>query len=236
MTFHPCYLSTWLKKEPGALLVGMERAQLQRLLKPILGDYLIQIGGLPELTKDSPIRFKWFLNTQAKSGAIQVALDELPLAPESVDVIVMVHVLEFLQRPQILLREAFKALAPGGQLIIVNLNPWSLWGLKHGLTQDHELPWNGHFWSSLQVKHWLRDLGLRIVMNDTFCFRPPLHSLRWWQRLLWLEALGPFFFPALGGFYILAAQKRMEVITPIRRTTWSKKLAMPHVGAGNFLK
>ena len=52
-------------------------------------------------------------------------------------------------------------------------------------------------------------------MSDTFCFRPPLHSLRSWQRLLWLEALGPFFFPALGGFYILAAQKRAHGMTPI---------------------
>jgi SAM-dependent methyltransferase len=226
VTFHPCYLSTWLKKEPGALLVGMERAHLQRLLQPIAGDYLIQIGGLPELTQASLIRFKWFFNTQAKLGSIQVALDELPLAPESVDVIVMVHVLEFVQHPPILLREAYKALAPGGQLIIVNLNPWSLWGLKHGFTHDHELPWNGRFWPGMQVKHWLRDLGLRIVMSDTFCFRPPLHSLRWWQRLLWLEALGPFFFPAWGGFYILAAQKRVAGMTPLMKQAWSKKLMM----------
>ena len=45
VTFHPCYLSTWLKKEPGALLVAMERAQLERLLQPMTGNFLIQIGG-----------------------------------------------------------------------------------------------------------------------------------------------------------------------------------------------
>src|SRR5271156_5524510 len=113
VTFHPCYLSTWLKKEPGALLVAMERAQLERLLQPMTGNFLIQIGGLPELVRASSIRFKWFFNTQAKSGSIQVALDELPLAPESVDVIILVHVLEFIPSPPVLLREVYQALAPG---------------------------------------------------------------------------------------------------------------------------
>jgi SAM-dependent methyltransferase len=226
VTFHPCYLSTWLKKEPGALLVEMERAQLQKLLKPLTANFLIQIGGLPELATASTARFKWFFNTQPKSGSIQVALDELPLAPQSVDVIIMVHVLEFVPKPRAVLREAYQALAPGGQLIIVNLNPWSMWGLKHWLTQEDELPWNGHFWTLSRVKHWLRDLGLRIVMSDTFCFRPPLHSLRSWEKLLWLEALGPWFFPTLGGFYILAAQKRVEGMTPIMMRAWSKKMAL----------
>lgn len=229
MPWTPCYLSTWLKKEPGALLVEMECAQLQRLLKPMLGDYLIQIGGLPELVASSKIRFKWFFNTQVKSGAIQVALDELPLLPESVDVIVMVHVLEFTPKPFVALREAYQALAPGGQLVTVSLNPWSLWGLKHGLTHDAELPWTGHFWSVGQVKHWLRDLGLRIVMSDTFCFRPPLQSLRAWERLLWLEALGPFCFPALGGFYVVVAQKRVPGMTRMLQPIWSKKTMAPHV-------
>jgi SAM-dependent methyltransferase len=224
VAFHPCYLSSWLKKEPGALLVGMLRAQLQRLLKPMLGDYLIQIGGLPELASGSRIRFKWFLNTQAKSGSIQVTLDELPLLPESVDVIVIVHALEFTPKPLVLLQEAYQALAPGGQLVIVSLNPWSLWGLKHGLTLDHELPWSGHFWTAWQVKHWLRGLRLRMVTHDTYCFRPPLHSLRWWQRLLWLEAFGSFCFPALGGFYIIVAQKRVSGMKLIPQAEWVRKM------------
>ena len=59
-----------------------------------------------------------------------MALDELPLAPKSVDVIILVHVLEFIPSPPVLLREVYQALAPGGQLIIVNLNPWSLWGTQ----------------------------------------------------------------------------------------------------------
>lgn len=217
MSFHPCYLSSWLKREPGSLLIEMEKAQLQRLLRPILGDYLIQIGGLPELTAASPIRFKWYLNTQAKSGSIQVALDELPLLPESVDVVVMVHVLEFVAKPQIILREAYQALAAGGQIIILSLNPCSLWGL------GGEVP---HVWTAWKVKHWLHDLRMRVVMSDTFCFRPPLHSVHWWRRLFWLEAFGAFCFPSLGGFYILAAQKRVAGKTPIIQPAWNKKLAL----------
>lgn len=214
MSFHPCYLSNWLKKEPGALLVEMERAQLRHLLKPMAGDYLIQIGGLPELVADSPIRFKWYFNTQAKSGSIQVTLDELPLAHESVDVIVMTHVLEFIDKPQLLLREAYQALAPGGQLIVLSLNPLSLWGFTRTVP---------HFWPAWQVKRWLREMRLRMVMSDTFCFRPPLHSIHWWRRLLWMEAFGSFCCPALGGFYILVAQKRSPGMIPAP-PIWTKKM------------
>ena len=118
-TFHPCYLSAWLQKEPGALLLAMETAQLQRVLPPISGDYLVMIGGLPEMSASSPVRFKYYLNTRAKSGAIQVMLDELPLAPNAVDVIIVVHTLEFTPQPLLLLREVYQALMPGGQLIII---------------------------------------------------------------------------------------------------------------------
>lgn len=202
----------------------MERLLLQRVLSSMQGDFLVQIGGLPELSESSPIRHKCFLNTKAKWGSVQTALDELPLFPQSVDVILMIHVLEFCPKPPVLLREAIQALAPGGQLIIVSLNPWSLWGLKHGLTHDESLPWKGHFWSLQQVKRWLHKLGLRIVTKDTFCFRPPLKRAVWWRRLLWLETLGSFCFPLLGGFFLLTAQKRMRAMMLIPQASWTKKM------------
>src|SRR5581483_3185643 len=118
------------------------------------------------------------------------------LANESVDVIVIVHVLEFVDRPKMLLREAYQALAPGGQIIIISINPFSLWGLVRGVR---------HCWTSWRIKHWLSDLRLRMVMSDAFCFRPPMRNIHWWRKLLWLEAFGSFCFPAFGGLYILAA-------------------------------
>lgn len=232
MAVHHCYLSNWLSKEPGALLVGMEREQLQRLIKPALGDHLVQIGGLPELVADCPIRFKWYFNWQAKAGSIHIALDELPLLPESVDIMVLSHVLEYVPEPMVLLRQAYQALAPGGQLIVVGLNPWSMWGLAG------EAPYPRPLW---QIKNNLRKLRLRMVMSGTFCFRPPLHSLTWWQRLIWMEAVGAFCCPALGGFYIIAAQKRVIRLTPLLQPAWPRKVLFnkslkPSIRAGDFCK
>ena len=224
MTQNPCYLFTWLKKEPEILLLNMERAQLERVLAPIMGDYLIQIGGLSELTESSPIPNKAYFNVKAKSGSIRVALDELPLLPQSIDVIVLVHTLEFTATPVVLLQEIHQALAPGGVLVIVSLNPWSLWGLKHFFSKKNNLPWRGRYWSIWHVEHWLRVIGLQIVSSDTFCFRPPLASIQLWQRLLWLEALGSFCFPALGGFFLLMAQKRNMGMTKIPILGWTKKM------------
>ena len=82
-----------------------------------------------------------FLTLRPNQALFRWHLDELPLAPESVDVIVMVHVLEFIAKPPVLLREVYQALAPGGQLIIVSLNPWSLWGIDERVR---------HFWPAWQ--------------------------------------------------------------------------------------
>lgn len=210
------HLSDWLEKEPGALLLSVERTQIERtlkkILKPMAGDYLVQIGGLPELSAELTIRYKYYLHTEAKPGGIQIELPHLPLANNSVDVIIIVHILEFMVKPRHLLREISQALAPGGQLIIINLNPWSLWGIKHLFTFKPRFPWRGHFWSIWHIKQWLRWCEFRIVASDTFCFRPPVKSEFWWRRLLWLEAFGSFCFPALGAFFLIIAQKRGQKV------------------------
>ena len=138
------------------------------------------------------------------------------------DVIILVHVLEFIPSPRRCYCAKFIRLCAGRAIDYCQSESLESLGTQAWWTSEHDLPWNGHFWPLPRVKHWLRDLGLRIVMSDTFCFRPPLHSLRSWQRLLWLEALGPLFFPALGGFYILAAQKRAHGMTPIIQSDWEK--------------
>ena len=215
------YLSDWLQREPGVLLLAMERTQIERtlqeMLKPAAGDYLVQIGGLSELSALSAIRHKYYFSTEAKPGTIQIDLENLPLARNSVDVILIVHVLEFIMQPRHLLNELNQALVPGGQLIIINLNPWSLWGLKHAFTFKRRFPWKGHFWSIWHVKNWLRWIGFRIVTFDTFCFRPPVKTITWWRRLLWMEALGSFCFPGAGCIF---SDCRSETWTEISRQTF----------------
>lgn len=74
-----------------------------------------------------------FMNDSILS--IQMNWCKLSLLSNSVDVIVLVHLLEVIDYPikllQVkLLQEIFYTLKPSGKLIILSCNPWSLWELK----------------------------------------------------------------------------------------------------------
>jgi ubiquinone/menaquinone biosynthesis C-methylase UbiE len=55
---------------------------------------------------------------------------ELPFATQSLDLVVLPHVLEFAAEPHQVLREVERVLIPEGQVIICGFNPSSLWGMR----------------------------------------------------------------------------------------------------------
>ncbi|MCQ4062135.1 class I SAM-dependent methyltransferase, partial [Klebsiella pneumoniae] len=57
--------------------------------------------------------------------------EELPFESQSLDMIVLPHVLEFSEDPHQLLREVERVLMPEGRVVITGFNPMSLWGLRH---------------------------------------------------------------------------------------------------------
>ena len=51
---------------------------------------------------------------------------ELPIATQSIDLVLLPHVLEFAEEPHAVLREVDRVMMPEGRLVIVGFNPWSL--------------------------------------------------------------------------------------------------------------
>ena len=74
----------------------------------------------------------------AHSRIVQATADELPHADESFDVCISSHVIEHLEDPADLLRQAGRVLKPGGVLVL--LYPWELF---RGMTVIPELLVNG---------------------------------------------------------------------------------------------
>jgi len=56
---------------------------------------------------------------------VQADAEALPLATESIDTLILPHVLEFVPDPHQVLREVERVLKPEGRLYILGLNPWS---------------------------------------------------------------------------------------------------------------
>jgi SAM-dependent methyltransferase len=60
-------------------------------------------------------------------GDLVCAEHELPLLRESVELVVLLHALEGASDPRLILGEVERVLAPEGSVIVLGLNPYSLW-------------------------------------------------------------------------------------------------------------
>jgi SAM-dependent methyltransferase len=148
---------------------------------------------------------------------------ELPIATQSIDLVVLPHVLEFTPEAHALLREVDRVMMAEGRIIIVGFNPWSLWGLRCAIGPARgEYPWNGRFVSLPRVKDWLALLGFDVSAGRLIGYAPPFASESWRRRFAFMEPAGDRWWAVGGAVYMLQAIKRvrgMRLITP----AWQEK-------------
>jgi len=233
-------LDRWLQSPAGAYVRAWEQACLDELTADIFGFNAIQIG-LPQIDALAANRMpnKWQAATRtstadelaltASAKQIAVALDfaDLPFASQSLDLVVLPHVLEFAAEPHQVLREVERVLIPEGQVIICGFNPASLWGVRQGMgriTSSDYLPAAGEFISMPRMKDWLKLLNLGDTRSYFGCYAPPFRSAHWLDRFAFAEGAGRRWWPYLGAVYIVHAIKRvkgMHIIGP----AWNRKPA-----------
>ena len=219
-----------------------EQARLNELTADIFGYNAVQIG-LPQIEGLAANRMpnKWQTDVivptahsaEAKQAVVLVHdFAELPFASQSLDLVVLPHVLEFATEPHQVLREVERVLIPEGQVIICGFNPVSMWGVRQTagrLTGAHFLPMNGEFISVPRLKDWLKLLNMEVNRGNFGCYAPPCTTARWLQRFAFLEKAGDRWWPYLGALYIVQAIKRvkgMRLIGPV----WQNKVSRVHVG------
>lgn len=203
-----------------------EKQQLEAILPTLFGYHLIQVGDIygQNLLEASRVSHCCVMGTDSSSvsethsGRYFVGLPHaMPLANESVDVVVLPHTLEFSQQPHAVLREVDRVLVPDGHVVMMVFNPWSLWMLQRLMIGwRHTPPWCGRFISSTRTRDWLALLGFDVTQCQRYFFRPPIQAPRVMTRLDWLEKLGEKIWPVMSGSYVLVAKKRVETLTPIR--------------------
>ena len=248
-------LDLWLQSQAGAYVRAFEQSCLDELTADIFGFNALQIGvpqldalaagdgglvvNLADLAALAANRMpnKWQAATRTSTDnelafaaggkQIAVALDfaELPFASQSIDLVVLPHVLEFAAEPHQVLREVERVLIPEGQVIICGFNPASLWGMRQGLariTRNDYLPASGEFISMPRLKDWLKLLNLGVTRSHFGCYAPPCRTAHWLSRFSMLESAGRRWWPYLGAVYVVHAIKRvkgMHIIGP----AWNKK-------------
>jgi SAM-dependent methyltransferase len=226
-------LEQWTEELPGRYLLEQEMAVLERLLPDLFGYYLLQLGlgkSLDRIGQFSRIKTHILLEQAGTQFSVPTAIRadylRLPIATDSVDVVFLPHVLDFVADPHQLLREAERILIPEGRLIVFGLNPWGLWGLwKLVLGRSGKLPWCGQFVSQRRLNDWLSLLGFEVELSEPLMFRPPLGNEAVMSHLEFLERLGRRFWPALSNGYVVQAVRRVSNLTPVE-PGWKKKAAV----------
>jgi SAM-dependent methyltransferase len=202
-------LAEWFATPLGRYLREREQAYFDQTVADIFGYYALQVG-LPEHPTLAQCRMpsRWTLDYDPPAGLVADP-HALPLAENTVDLVVMPHALEFTDDPHLMLREAHRVLRPEGQIVIAGFNPFSLYGVKRYFGREQTPPWNGNFIGLWRLKDWLALLGFDVIGGRLDGYAPPFASERWLRRFAFLEKAGDRWWPIAGGVYFLRATKKV---------------------------
>lgn len=230
-------LHEWFSRTPGRLVVEAELALVDRTLPDLFGYHIVQVGRLgdADLLSKSRVLHRVVVETDGDGRScaypvVRGGATALPVESDSVDVVLLPHVLEFESRPHEALRESSRVLVPEGHLIICGFNPWSMLGLWRRVARDRDaMPWRGHFLGLNRIRDWLALLGFDVLAQEACFFKPPFANERLLRRLEFMETAGGRAAPFFAGAYLVLARKRVTTLTPIR-PRWKPKRRLVPVG------
>lgn len=215
----------WLHTPQGRYVLDWEQARLDIILSDIFGFNAVQIG-FPqiEFLRANRMPFRFHCSEQG-GAAVQNDPHHLPFATNSLDLVVLPHILEFDMNPHQILREVDRVLAPEGSAVVVGFNPFSLWGLRRLFAGAHGAsPWQGRYISVARLRDWFSLLGHETRAGAFGCYAPPVQQEKWLGRWRFMEPAGDRWWPFAGGVYVVQAIKRqsgMRVIMP----KWKDRMA-----------
>ena len=204
----------WYSSPLGEAMIESGVECIRRILPNQYFRVMLQVAGPPDhryldLT-ESEIRYRIGNTVDAcKPTSIVAEAEWLPFAANSVDLLILPHVLEFSQKPHNILREVSQCIVPEGILVIAGFNPRSMLGMANKVTGLTGAMLQGtRFYSVIRIRDWLSLLGFEPVAGEFEFFRPPALQARHLRRLQKMELAGSRWWPGFGSVYILIARKK----------------------------
>lgn len=227
-------LEQWLDTDLGRHVLSAEQELLDALLPKLFGYHLLQLGMSRNvrLFDASPVRHRFQLARFAGSDQVS-ALSEpehLPLDADSLDVLLLHHVLEYSDKPHQLLREAARVVIPGGHVVLFGFNPWSLFGAFAVAGRHFGHPvWSSRMLGAQRVADWLELLGFAVDCLHYRVHGLPVQHPPTLERLRRFERFAERWSLPGGAVYMIHARKQSSVLTPVRTLRWRapRLAAMP---------
>lgn len=215
----------WLDSPVGRYLLDWEQHQFDDAVADIFGYIAVQCG-LPMLhtlrasrvlTRVRAAPQAQLCAARAQGEALpEVAVsqfEELPFANQSVDLLLLPHVLDYAGDPHQVLREADRVLRSEGRLILTGLNPVSLWGARQLLgapVRRSYLPAGSALIAMPRLRDWLKLLSFEVERTRFGLYVPACRSEPWLNRWRWIDGPGDRWWPICGAAYMVSVVKRVR--------------------------
>lgn len=212
----------WFEMPVGKRFLEAQRSLCRGLLVPP-GFRLVHLGVSPRHGVEDcfslPCQFTFI--QEPGTGADGVSrFDALPLPSDTFDLVVLHHALDFCDQPQRVLAEAARIVRPGGRIVLLGFNPYSLLGIGKWLLAPWYAAgvWRHNSLGRTRVCDWLVLLGFWLdsepeILTSGMPFRHRLAKLA--------GSIGERFL--VGGrnnFYVLTACKRTIPLQPNANFPW----------------
>ena len=184
-------LNRWYSSRLGQTIFEEEQAVAADLFKEYQGTRILQLSTQDEFARapSSPFRhfFQRVRTTQGKEGiaGFMARYDQLPFAESSLDIVLIHHVLEHVENPQQVLKEAARVVTESGFVVVFVFNPFSSLGCRRMFDawlrpRRASARWN---LSSYRLADWLKfvdftPLQCRYLSHLAFLNRPATLNLR----------------------------------------------------------
>ncbi len=234
-------IDEWYQSETGQYLFDEIVERLSPILTTTFGYYSLQVGctGLAaRLQEGCRVKHQFTLDELDSDAQVRANPSMLPVASDSVDLVILMHHLSNTGEPHAILRESFRILIPEGKLVIIDFNPVSLWGLRYLLQSWLEhVPFNGHYYTARRIDDWMRLLVFDQERHYRVGYLPPILKPSVTRHLTWLEKATRKCLPVLGALNLLVYTKNISPLTPVRHRWVTRKIlpgniARPTAGRG----
>ncbi|HSG62064.1 MAG TPA: methyltransferase domain-containing protein [Pseudomonadales bacterium] len=218
---HPDAVDYWWRQSLGSDILASEIETIQTHLASSWGEWAMQVSTcpqLPELTHGR-IHGSYRLSATAMSSECDITGDatQLPIEADTLQSLVLHHVLDFHRHPHQVLREAARVVAPYGRLTLCNFNRFSPLALKQAVFGFHGRHSLRRLLSQSQMKDWLHLIGFEVERVSYCGFNFP--SRRWHSSDGHYARIMGQYLPKLGGIIVVTARKEKRPAT-LSRAGW----------------
>jgi SAM-dependent methyltransferase len=224
-------VTEWLATPLGRRCLANEQRLIRGALERVFGEQLLQIGSWGprnSFLRHARTQRRALIDWRPGMAADVISdPEQLAVASDSVDAVLLPHTLERTASPHALLREVDRILRPDGHLIVLSFASAGFWGLRHLLSARGYPEGRERVIREGRLRDWLELLSFDVPAATRYCHTLPLErvkQLRLLPREEWAQRWLPFF----SGGYLLRAQKRVQPLTPIR--LWRRQPRLRVVG------